>query len=102
VSCVRLISILTISRSIVSGLRSEEDEESIYNGRTSFSSEYSTGTQGDREWENVQVSVKEQTRSNSRGSFSSSALKSRKQTAQSKSRPETKVNNFVSRLSGRN
>lgn len=39
----------------------------------------------------MQVSVKEQARSNSRGSYSSSALKNRKQIAQSKSRPETKV-----------
>lgn len=78
--------------SIVSGLRNDEDdEESIYNGRTSFASEYSTGTQGGQEWDNMQVTVKEQARSNSRGSYSSFALKSKKQAAQGKSRPETKV-----------
>lgn len=78
-------------RSIVSGLRSDEDEESIYNGRASFSSEYSAGGHGGQEWDNMQVSVKEHTRSSSRGSYSSFALKSKKQAVQNKSRPETKV-----------
>ncbi|KXN82570.1 hypothetical protein AN958_02421, partial [Leucoagaricus sp. SymC.cos] len=77
--------------SIVSGLRSDDDEESIYNGRASFASEYSTGTQGGQEWDNMQVTVREHTRSSSRGSYSSFALKSKKQGAQGKSRPETKV-----------
>ncbi|KAF9452258.1 hypothetical protein P691DRAFT_247870 [Macrolepiota fuliginosa MF-IS2] len=79
------------SMSIVSGLRSDEDEESIYTGRASFASEYSAGTQGGQDWDNMQITVKEHARSNSKGSYSSFALKNKKQPAQGKSRPETKV-----------
>lgn len=75
----------------MSGLRSDEDEESIYTGRASFASEYSAGAQVGQDWDNMQVTVKEHTRSGSRGSYSSFALKNKKQSAQSKNRPETKV-----------
>jgi hypothetical protein len=82
------------ARSIVSGLRNDEDDESIYNGRTSFVSEYSAGTQGGQtgqDWDQMQVTVREHARSSSRGSYSSFALKSKREASQSKSRPETKV-----------
>lgn len=72
-------------RKIVNGLR-DDDDESIYTGRHSFASEYSTREVGG---EALQVFVKEHGRSASKGSTSS--FVSRKKTGQGKSRPETKV-----------
>lgn len=88
---INLNSNIRNPRSIVSGLRSDEDEESLYAGRTSFSSEYSAGAPSGPEWENMQVTVKEHARTSSKGSYSSFALKNKKQATQSKNRPETKV-----------
>ncbi|RDB24281.1 hypothetical protein Hypma_008730 [Hypsizygus marmoreus] len=68
--------------SIVNGLR-DDDEESTYTGRASFTSEYSAGDGG------LQVFVKEHGRSGSKGSTSS--FISRKRTGPGKQRPETKV-----------
>jgi len=73
-------------RNIVNGLR-DADDESIYTGRTSFASEYST-----RETTNeggVQVFMKEHVRSGSKGSLSSFVPKKKPQ--QGQRRPETKV-----------
>ncbi|PPR04971.1 hypothetical protein CVT24_010429 [Panaeolus cyanescens] len=71
---------------IVNGLR-DGDDESIYTGRTSFESEYSTREPGP---DNLQVFVKEHTRSGSKGSITSSFV-SKKKTVQGKTRPETKI-----------
>lgn len=76
----------TIFRNIVNGLR-DGDDESIYTGRTSFESEYSTREPGP---DNLQVFVKEHTRSGSKGSIASSFV-SKKKPLQGKTRPETKV-----------
>lgn len=79
---VRLTQSLLIShRSIVKGLRDDEEEEYGYGNRASFASEYSNG-------DGMQVAFKEHARSGSKGSVSSAV--SRK--AQGKNRPETKVN----------
>lgn len=72
-----LVSISAI-RKIVNGLRDDE-EESVYSGRASFTSEYS-GEGG------VQVFFKEHTRTGSKGSTGS--FVSRKKSGK---RPETKV-----------
>ncbi|KAG6885134.1 hypothetical protein C0993_005600 [Termitomyces sp. T159_Od127] len=70
---------------IVNGLREEDDDESVYTHRTSFTSEYGArGTNGD----GLQVFVKEHGRSGSRGSTSSFLSRKR---SQGKARPETKV-----------
>jgi len=72
--------------SIVNGLR-DEDEESVYTGRASFTSEYSTReASGDS---GLQIFVKEHYRAGSKGSNSS--FVSRKKTNQGKQRPETKI-----------
>ncbi|TFK27392.1 hypothetical protein FA15DRAFT_666475 [Coprinopsis marcescibilis] len=69
---------------IVNGLR-DDDDESVYTGRNSVSSEYST-----RETtEGLQVFVKEHVRAGSKGSNSS--FVSRKKGNGGKARPETKV-----------
>ncbi|ESK96909.1 hypothetical protein Moror_6487 [Moniliophthora roreri MCA 2997] len=65
---------------IVNGLR--DDDESVYTGRASFDSGYDND-------ENVQVYVKEHSRTGSKGSASS--FFSRKKSMHSKSRPETRV-----------
>ncbi|KAF9009412.1 hypothetical protein BDQ17DRAFT_1322984 [Cyathus striatus] len=70
---------------VVNGLR-DDDDESLYNGRTSFASEYSTR---ESNVEGLQVFVKEHTRSGSKGSNAS--FLSRKRASQGKTRPETKV-----------
>jgi len=70
----------------------DADDESIYSGRASFASEYST-----RETANeggVQVFMKEHVRSGSKGSLSS--FVSRKKPLQGKLRPETKVSFVLS------
>jgi hypothetical protein len=72
---------------IVSGL-CDADDESIYTGRTSFASEYSTRettTEG-----GVKVFMKEHVRSGSKGSLSSFVPKMKPQ-QQGQRRPETKV-----------
>lgn len=69
---------------IVNSLR-EEDIDSLYPSRTSIGSDHSTRENGD----GVQLFVKEHARSTSKAS--SSSIKSRKRTSQSKYRPETKV-----------
>ncbi|KAF9466343.1 hypothetical protein BDZ94DRAFT_1233950 [Collybia nuda] len=71
--------------SIVNGLR-DDDGESIYTGRASFASEYSTRetTEG-----GLQIFVKEHVRSSSKSSNAS--FLSRKKTLTGKQRPETKV-----------
>ncbi|TFK42980.1 hypothetical protein BDQ12DRAFT_696362 [Crucibulum laeve] len=71
--------------SIVNGLR-DDDDESVYTGRGSFASEYSTREPNS---EGVQIFVKEHGRAGSKGSTSS--FLSRKKTTQGKVRPETKV-----------
>ncbi|KAF9477380.1 hypothetical protein BDN70DRAFT_881285 [Pholiota conissans] len=70
---------------IVNVLR-DGDDESIYSGRTSFASEYSTREPGT---DSLQV-VKEHTRSGSKGSVSS-VSKKKPNAQQAKIRPETKV-----------
>ncbi|EEB89099.1 hypothetical protein MPER_12849, partial [Moniliophthora perniciosa FA553] len=65
---------------IVNGLR--DDDESIYTGRASFDSGYDND-------ENVQVYIKEHSRTGSKGSASS--FFSRKKSMYGKSRPETRV-----------
>ncbi|KAF6764784.1 hypothetical protein DFP72DRAFT_1120488 [Ephemerocybe angulata] len=69
---------------VVNGLR-DDDDESLYTGRNSIGSEYSTQESGG----NMQVFVKEHTRASSKGSNSS--FVSRKKMNGGKSRPETKV-----------
>ncbi|KAF8631450.1 hypothetical protein AX17_005127 [Amanita inopinata Kibby_2008] len=71
--------------SIVNGLRDEYDE-SVYGGRTSFVSEYST-REGNAD--DVEVYVKEHRRTGSKSSASSYV--SRRRLMQGKARPETKV-----------
>ncbi|KAF8188401.1 hypothetical protein BJ912DRAFT_401756 [Pholiota molesta] len=71
---------------IVNGLR-DGDDESIYSGRTSFASEYSTREPGT---EGLQV-VKDHARSGSKGSVSSFISKKKPSPQQGKIRPETKV-----------
>ncbi|KDR81794.1 hypothetical protein GALMADRAFT_239997 [Galerina marginata CBS 339.88] len=70
---------------IVNGLR-DGDDESIYSGRTSFASEYSSREHGN---DGLQPFMKEHARSGSRGSVSS--FVSKKKPLQGKIRPETKV-----------
>lgn len=70
-------------RNVVNGLR-DDDEESLYTGRTSFGSEYSQDNSS-----SMQVFVKEHGRSSSKGSQAS--FMSRKKLNGGKSRPETKV-----------
>jgi serine/arginine repetitive matrix protein 2 len=70
----------------VNGLR-DGDDESIYSGRTSFASEYSTREPGT---EGLQV-VKDHARSGSKGSVSSFVSKKKPSPQQGKIRPETKV-----------
>ena len=77
----------------MNGLR-DADDESIYSGRTSFASEYSSREPGN---DGLQSFLKEHTRSGSKGSVSSFA--SKKKTQQGKVRPETKVSFFASNLS---
>ncbi len=82
-----MFSFSHISRNIVNGLR-DGDDESIYSGRASFASEYSTrepGTDGPQ-------FAKDHVRSGSKGSASSFASKKKPQLQQGKTRPETKVN----------
>ncbi len=73
------------SRSIVNGLR-DEDEESIYASRTSFTSEFSAR---DGNPDGMQVYVKEHRRNASNGSGTS--FTSRRRLLHGKARPETKV-----------
>lgn len=73
------------SRSIVNGLR-DEDEESIYASRTSFTSEFSAR---DGNSDGMQVYVKEHRRNASNGSGTS--FTSRRRLLHGKARPETKV-----------
>jgi hypothetical protein len=73
---------LTHDRSIVNGLR-DEDEESYYGNRASFVSEYSVRDEG------MQVFFKEHGRTGSKDSQSS--FLSRKKSTQASKRPETKV-----------
>lgn len=68
----------------MNGLR-DEDDESLYTGRNSVGSEYSTRESG----ENMQVFVKEHVRGSSKGSNTS--FVSRKKPSGGKARPETKV-----------
>lgn len=77
-------SLLTSHRSIVKGLRDDDEEEYGYGNRASFASEYSNG-------DGMQTTFKDHGRSGSKGSIASGA--SRK--AQGKNRPETKVNLLV-------
>lgn len=81
--------------SIVNGLRDAEDE-SIYTGRTSFASEYSTREPGN---DNSSIFVKEHGRQGSRGSASS--LVSKRKPQPGKARPETKVFHSSSAQIGR-
>jgi hypothetical protein len=71
-------------RNVVNGLR-DEDDESLYTGRNSIGSEYSTQENGG----NMQVFVKGHGRTSSKGSQTS--FMSRKKMSGAKSRPETKV-----------
>jgi hypothetical protein len=71
-------------RSIVNGLR-DDDEESSYGNRASFVSEYSLRDEG------VQVFFKEHGRTGSKDSQSSSFLSRKKATQASSKRPDTKV-----------
>lgn len=75
---------LTVCRSIVNGLRSD-DNESFYGDRASFASEYSLR---DGPNDGVQLHFKEHARSGSKGS-TSSFMSSKKQGVVN--RPETKV-----------
>lgn len=75
---------LFIHRSIVNGLR-DDDEESVYGNRASFVSEYSL-----RDNEGVQVFFKEHGRKGSKDS-QASFLSRNKKTTQASKRPETKV-----------
>jgi hypothetical protein len=68
--------IYTPSRSIVNGLR--DDDESLYPGRSSFASEYS--------YDDMQVNFKEHARKNSQGSHGSHPVRKADY-----NRPETKV-----------
>ncbi|KAF8911121.1 hypothetical protein CPB84DRAFT_1763367 [Gymnopilus junonius] len=70
---------------IVNGLR-DADDESIYSGRTSFGSEYSSREPGN---DGLQSFLKEHARSGSKGSVTSFASKKKPQ--QGKIRPETKI-----------
>jgi len=81
--------------SIVNGLR-DADDESIYTGRTSFASEYSTREPADR---GGSLFVKEHGRSGSGGSAPS--FVSKKKSQQGKVRPETKVFHSSSAQIGR-
>ncbi|KAF8803510.1 hypothetical protein BYT27DRAFT_7303490 [Phlegmacium glaucopus] len=81
--------------SIVNGLR-DADDESIYTGRTSFASEYSTREPGN---DGGSIFVKEHGRSGSRGSAPS--FSSKKKPQQGKIRPETKVFHSSSAQIGR-
>ncbi|PPQ81221.1 hypothetical protein CVT25_015744 [Psilocybe cyanescens] len=69
---------------IVNGLR-DGDDESIYSGRTSFASEYSSREPGN---DGLQAFMKEHARSGSKGSVSSFVSKKK---PQGKNRPETNV-----------
>ncbi|KAH9483993.1 hypothetical protein JR316_0003471 [Psilocybe cubensis] len=69
---------------IVNGLR-DGDDESIYSGRASFASEYSTREPGN---DGLQAFMKEHARSGSKGSISSFVSKKK---PQGKNRPETNV-----------
>ena len=71
-------------RSIVNGLR-DDDDESVYGNRASFVSEYSL-----RDNEGVQVFFKEHGRKGSKDS-QASFLSRKKPTTQGSKRPETKV-----------
>ena len=73
------------SRSIVNGLR-DEDEESSYPSRTSFTSEFSAR---DGNSDGMPVYVKEHRRNASNGSGTS--FTSRRRLLHGKARPETKV-----------
>ncbi|RXW20996.1 hypothetical protein EST38_g4867 [Candolleomyces aberdarensis] len=70
---------------VVNGLR-DDDDESLYTGRNSVGSEYSTRESGEN---NMQVFVKEHVRGSSKGSNAS--FVSRKKPSGGKARPETKV-----------
>ena len=83
----------TLIRSIVNGLR-DADDESLYTGRTSFASEYSTREPGS---DGGSSFTKEHSRTGSKSSTLS--FTSKKKPQQGKVRPETKVcflrSNFV-------
>jgi serine/arginine repetitive matrix protein 2 len=79
-------SLNSYDRSIVNGLRDDDDDESYYGNRASFVSEYSVRDEG------VQVFFKEHGRTGSKDSQSSFlSRKSRKKATQGEKRPETKV-----------
>ena len=78
---IRRLTVSISYRSIVNGLR-DDDAESFYDNRASFTSEYST--------EGVRVFFKEHVRKTSKSS-TTSLLSRKKQQGSASQRPETKV-----------